>query len=246
MAFSNAEGACNEDGTGSSTATITHGISLASGDLLSFFVSTNDTGAISSPGAGWNEEWEGEMDDINSGETGRMGWWTKTSDGTETTVSASLAGSTTWACIFHKVEGSGTYVEDLAVNTGFDGSGFDEVIVEAADGRTVAADGYALVYGAMDNRYSPNNTYDSVDQSYEAPTGCSDGQQAAGAVRIDAGSGHTISGDVTISFSSGFGADDVTMSLHKSFVESGGGGGGGPFPYHAVRQQRKFNKLLTM
>ena len=204
-------------GTGTS-ASITHGLTINAGDLVSMYVDANSTTAMSADAAG--SAWTEAVDEIPSGETARQGLWWKIAGASEPSSYSVTIGSGGWRIIVKVFSSDNPAEVDAAATTHRQGSKSTSLVCGAVNGAVISDNALSLVFGGKDNRAS-SNTYTTADNSYTGVVADHNNQDAGSCHRIY-GAGTTFSGDVTISATA---VNDNTYSAHISFVEGAGGGG---------------------
>ena len=206
----------------SAAASVTHGLTINSGDLVVAYVNTNGTGtttADSDSGAGWTEE----LNEIPSGETARQVIYSRIANGSEPSAYAwTLGSSTLWHVIIKVFTSATDAIEDSAAASHIQGSNSNDVLAGAADGAVISDDALSVIFGGKDTS-STTEAYTVADNSYTGVVGDRPGRISAGAHRIYT-TGLTFSGDIRIETADGNdGKSDKVYSIHMSFVESVGG-----------------------
>jgi len=224
VAFTYVGGATN-GGDPSSSVSVTHGLTINSGDLVVAYANVNgpQTVSIDSGGASWTEALNATV----GGETARHALWWKVADGSEPSSYSITLGASDSSRLVVKVfrPGSGTPEVDAAVNApARTGSAYRDMVCNAVDGEIISNDAVSVVFGGKDRRVSGGETYTVADNSYTGAVGNVSDQMAAGAHRIYT-TGTTFSGDVRIETADGNdGGNDAVYSVHISFVEGASSG----------------------
>lgn len=229
-AFAYTGGATN--GGNSSTASVTHGQTINSGDLVVAYVHSNSTTAVS-PEDTWDAE---EVDAQPAGDTARHALYWKIASGSEPSSYSWTVGNAQWRVIV-KVFTSDTDAEvDAAATTGSYLDLGGDLDIEAIDGEVISDGAVSLVFGGKDNRNATGEAYTTADNSYTGVLGDSGDQVTGGAHRIYV-TGTTFSGNVVLDVADGNDnlVDDV-HSVHISFVESAAGGASN-HPWFYIQQQ---------
>lgn len=211
-----------EDNGNSTSASVTHGLTINSGDLVVAYLNVNGPETITADDAGWTEA----INETPSGETAQHALYWREAGGSEpASYSWSLGGSNFWRAQVRVYRGSaGPSVDSAAVSAESSGNN-QQVVCNAIDGATISDDAVSIVFGGKDNRDPTPEAYTTADNSFTEVLGNKPDQIAAGAHRIFT-TGTTFSGSVTIQTADGNdGRSDITYSVHISFVEGGGGGG---------------------
>ena len=216
MAWGYTGGATN-GGTGTS-ASVTHGLTINSGDLVVAYINCNNTGAISNDAGG--AAWTNPINEVPSGETARHAFFWKVAGGSEpATYTWTLPASTQHRIIVKVFTSAADAIEDTAAVSAKDLSYVPNLVCEATNGIIVSDNSLSVVFGGKDNR-NPASAYTTANNSYTGVVGDAADQSAAGAYRIFT-TGQTLPAAVTIS--GAVDDNDSTYSVHMSFVESSGG-----------------------
>ena len=216
MAWGYTGGATN-GGSGTS-ASITHGLTINSGDLVVAYINCNNTGAISNDAGG--AAWANPINEVPSTETARHAFFWKVAGGSEpATYTWTLPASTQYRVIVKVFTSAADAIEDTAAVSARDLSYVPNLVCEATNGVTVADDSLSVVFGGKDNR-NPADAYTTANNSYTGVVGDAAEQSAGGAHRIFT-TGQSLPAAVTIS--GAVDDNDSTYSVHMSFVEGAGG-----------------------
>ena len=221
MAFSYVGGA-NNAGNGSS-ATITHGLTISSGNLVVAYVNRNDSIAISNDagGSAWTEAMQ---ETPPSGETASHALFWKIAGASEpSSYSWTLNGTDDYHVIVKVFSSSTDAVVDAAANTTKRNVSESDVVITAADGEVISDDAVSIVFGGKDRSQATINYDTATPTDYVGELGSTAGRVTASAHKIYT-TGTTFSGNITLSPSAGSPAADFTYSVHISFVESTAGG----------------------
>lgn len=217
MAWGYTGGATN--GGTATSASITHGLTINSGDLVVAYINCNNTGAISNDAGG--AAWTNPINEVPSTETSRHAFFWKVAGSSEpATYTWTLPASTQYRVIVKVFTSATDAVQDTAAVTTKDASPVSNLVCEATNGITVADDSLSVVFGGKDNR-NPADAYTTANNSYTGVVGDAADQSAGGAHRIFT-TGQSLPAAVTIS--GAVDDNDFTYSVHMSFVESTAGG----------------------
>lgn len=217
MAFSYTGGATAR-GT-STTASITHGLTINSGDLVVAYINRNDAISIDNDGGG--AAWTQAINETPSSETAQHSLFWKVAGASEpSSYSWTLNGNDLYQVILKVFTSSTDAVVDAAATSARGASKSDNMVNEAIDGAVISDDAVSLVFCGKDNR-GTGGTWATVDNSYTGVLGETDSQDTCGAHRIYT-TGTTFSGSVTFT-DPGPSASDNTYGVHISFVESATG-----------------------
>lgn len=216
-AFSNAQQTGN-DGASGSTASLTHGLNITSGDIVIALIHSNNNGATITDTSTGGGAWTIAVQDRGeSGKTMKYSLYWKIANGSEPAdYSWDVGGNTRWSIglmVFDTentptVDASPTFfLESSATNGG-----------ECAS-ITVAVDSLAVCFAMDDNLNEPSDTVDN-GYTFNITQGGGIGQTIAGAYKIATSAG--ASGITTFST---MGQSSESYSVHMSFVDGAGGGG---------------------
>ena len=220
MTFS-ATGGANSNGSSATTGSITHGLTINSGDLVVAYVHTNATNSISNDagGAAWTEA----VNETPSSETARQACFWKVAGASEpSSYSWTLNATTNYQIIVYVFTSAADAEVDSAAATHRQSSNSQNMACGAANGAVISDDAVSLIFGGKDSR-AGTDSWATVDNSYTGVEGVTTNQDTCGAYRIYT-TGTTFSGDITFT-DPGASASDKTYSVHISFVEGSGGGG---------------------
>ena len=198
-----------------------HGISIASGDLVVWFVHSNNTdsfSAVQGTGAAWTELY----DAAESTKSNRHGLFWKTANSSEPTqYECSARTSADFRSILYVFSGSGSYAIDASLNSERDLSNSTDMVVSAQDGQVISDDAVAFAFAGKDSR-GGSESYTTAGNSFTGVLGATTFQRTAGAYRIYT-TGETASGSLVIETAdSNDGSASTNLNHHISFVESGG------------------------
>lgn len=214
MAFSYTGGATN-GGTGTS-ASVTHGLTINSGDLVVAYVNSNSTSTMSMNAGG--SAWTEAIDELPSGESARQGLWWKIAGSSEPSSYTVTTGGSNWRIIVKVFSSTTDAVVDAAAVSAYNSTNSTSLVCSAPNGEVISDNAVSVVFGGKDNRATVS-TYTTADNSYVGVVGAHANQDCAGCHRIYT-TGTTFSGNLTISASS---VNDKIYSVHMSFVEGSAG-----------------------
>lgn len=188
-------GNAGNDGNNNSPS-VTHGLSINSGDLVVAFVHSNDDNSNITAVQGTGGAWTAERDDVGVvDETNTYAIFSKEANSSEpATFTFGTTNSANWSVLVYVARpGAGESWElDVAGGQVVDSTNEPYVI----DGITVSDDAIAFAFLGQDNRSSVSADFDfSVDNSYVGVLEQAGQQFAIGAYRIFSTGGAT--GDVT-------------------------------------------------
>lgn len=214
-AFSYVGGARNSNT--SSTASVTHGLTISKGDLVVAYINRNDSIAISNDagGSAWTEAMQ---ETPPTGETCSHALFWKIAGVSEpATYTWSLNGSDSHQVLLKVFSSARDAVVDAAAATSVTTVNSSLLTISAIDGQIISDNAVSLVFGGKD-RDSSAGLWGSATDSYTDEIGNLEGRYTGGAHRIYT-AGQTFSGDVTMQAAGGS-SYDKTYSVHISFVES--------------------------
>ncbi len=211
------------DSGNSSSASVTHGLTINSGDLVVAYLCLDGTADATADDAGWTEAHSANATD----ETDRHKLYWREAGGSEpSSYSWDLGSSRRWQAHVRVYRGSGPPTVDLAAN-GADSPGNDDTVrCKAIDSRSVSAGAVSVVFGGKDNRNASAEAYTAVlgnDLNPLAGWGNVLGDtanQAAGSCDKIHSSGETLPSELRIATTDGDdGVIDDAYSIHMSFIE---------------------------
>ena len=222
-AFSYTGGASNT-GTSAAPGTGVHGITINSGDLVVVYVNVNDGATAITHGGSEGTAFTIAGDESVTGETARQAMAWKVAGASEPTSYTFASGNAEWRVLI-KVFSSATDAEvDATVATSVSAVSQQDLRCDAIDGQVISDNAVSIVACGKDFR-STEEAYTTSELSYGDVLGGTAGQISGMAHRIYT-TGETFSGLVSIDTADGQdGRNDVTYSIHMSWVESSGGGG---------------------
>ncbi len=238
MAFT-LNGSGTAGGTGTS-ASITHGLTIASGDLVCFFLNSNSSSAASvdaDAGATWTTalaEQQGTSSAYNV-----TAW--KVANASEPSSYSFTCANAQWRVILLVFSASSSAVIDSAANSVMTASGgYIYMRGEAITGRTISNNAVSVLFYGKDTRKTTGSEdyTTSSDANYTIGPNSQLDQTSASAYRIyGASDGETYSGRVDLDVADlNDGQGDQVYSVHLSFLESGGGGSVAPLAGNHLRK----------
>ena len=216
--FAYVDGASNT-GTSGSPTTGVHGITIGSGDLVVVYIHANDSATAITHGGGEGTAFTIAGDETPAGETARQAIAWKVAGGSEPTSYTFASGNAEWRVLI-KVFTSATDAEvDAAVATSITVANTVDLRCDAIDGQVISNDAVSIIACGKDFR-STEEAYTQGEDLHGDVIGGTSGQISAMAHRIYT-TGETFVGGVTIDTADGNdGRNDVTYSIHMSWVES--------------------------
>lgn len=216
----------SSDGTGDSI-TITHGLTINSGDLVVIYCNKNSTTGditIDAGGAAWTEEFEESVDPSESARHGLF--WKEAGASEPSSYTVDLGELEEARTIFMCFSGSSGWTVDSAYNNVLRTGSNNDIHCEASRSRTVSDDAVSLIFGGKDGRVGTAEAYTTCTDSYSNVVGNVTDQMTAGASRIfTTGKTYGAAEDLIIETADqADGRSDVTYSTHISFLEGSGGG----------------------
>lgn len=216
-------GAGGNDAQGSSTsASVTHGLSINANDLVCMYVNYNNNSGSMTPvqgtGAAWTAGMSPKIPTGSPTESAQHALWWKSANGTEPSAfSVTLGTSAEWGIVVIVMRGTAAPVVDAAANETRGNGATTNLELTAGQSQTVAAGAVSVMFGGKDARqgavgYSFDNSYTGYGQS-----GAS--QDTGGCYRVFA-SETTINFDVD--GTTGDSPSDTSYAVHMSFLEGGG------------------------
>lgn len=203
-------GGTPDNGTGT-TASVTHGLTINSGNEVFMAVNRNDDTAIDTP-TGFTQI----LQFTPTGETARVALFKKVAGGSEpATYSTGLNASSAWQAHVRVYTVDQPLNINAAANSDTGTNGVADLIAGAVDGETISDGALSLLIAGKDNSGTVN--YTGADNSYGNVIGDGNGRQTASAHRIYT-TGETFSGNVTFT-DDATPSPDFTYSMHVSFVE---------------------------
>lgn len=207
-------------GGNSASASVTHGQTINSGDLVVAYVNSNSNSVDPTADAG-GSLFTRAIVDAPSGQTARQAFWWKIAGGSEPSSYSFTVGNAFWQ-VFVKVFTSATDAEvDAPANADIIGAAGVDLNCNAIEGEVISDDAVSIICGGKDNRQGGGGeAYTTADNSFVSVLGRTEDQAAGIAHRIYT-TGETFSGTLHIDTAdANDGMSDVTYSIHMSFVES--------------------------
>jgi len=220
LAFGYTGGAFN---TGNSaSASVTHGLTINSGDLVVAYINSNSTTAVSADAGGTT--FTDAANEVPTSETARQALFWKIAGASEPASYSFTVGSANWQVFVKVFTSANDAVVDAAARTQREATSATTIVAGAIDTQVISDNAVSVIFGGKDNRRGSTELYTVADNSYVGILGDAAVQMAAGAHRIYT-TGETFSGTVTIETADANDSrNDRTYSIHMSFVEGGGGG----------------------
>ncbi len=183
VAFGYVGGATDGAGSGT-TASVTHSLSISSGDLVVAYLNYNDASASITP----SQTWDGSDSETPSGETTQQAIYYKIAGGSEPSAYEwTLGASDSWRVVVQVFSvTSGSVTVDAAINFGKASSTETYLQVNAVNGEAVSDDSLSVIFAGKDNRSSSGayTTMTSATTNYVGVVGATDYQASAGAYEI--------------------------------------------------------------
>lgn len=199
----------------STSASVTHGQTINSGDLVVAYVNSNSTDAISADAGGVS--FTEEVDETPAGDTARHAFYWKIAGASEPSSYSFTVGSAQWQVIVKVFAADDTIVEDAAAVSSRYATLSQSIVIDAIDGETISDGAVSIVAGGHDNRTPSIFFDDATPTDYVGELGKADDQSAGMAHKIYT-TGATFSGNVDIA-PNNFSNNDSTHNVHMSFVE---------------------------
>lgn len=223
-------GGATNGGSGTS-ASVTHGQAINSGDLVVVYLNYNNaTGSITDDGGEFTEE----VKEQPSTKTAQQAFYWKISDGTEPSAfTFTLGTSTNWRLITKVFTSATDAAVDTAANPSYYSGGDSFLRCDAIDGEVINDNTLSIICGGKDTRYGSGNfqAYDTADNSFLSTLGDTGEQAAAMAHRIYTTDGETFSGYVQLDVTDlNDNISSQTYSIHITFAESAAAAAGSTYP----------------
>ena len=212
--------------TGVPTVDLT-GIVPADGELVVIYIHSNQSTTEITHGGGEGTAFTRALHEVDPGdETATHAMFWKIAGASEPTDSYDFStASQYWRIIMYVFSATGTIVVDSAAAAAISVTQQLYMNMTAQSGKTIATNAVSVVFGGKDTRETVegnSEAYTDADNSYTGVLGNNFQQVTAGAYRIWVTGG---SGPTNIRIDTADDDDnknDVTYSMHISFVESGG------------------------
>lgn len=198
------------------TATITHGLTIADGDLLVLYINRDDAEDIV-PDAG-GVAWTTALHETPTSETAKhMLLWKIAGASEPASYTFSLGSGNKYHIILKQFSYTGGTVQVDSAAVGVRNGTVDaDMLCSAINGAVISDNALSIIFAGKD-RDSATVNYDQADNGYVGVIGSTEGRYTAGAHKIYT-TGETFSGSVTIDNSLGGTNADNTYSAHMSFI----------------------------